>query len=528
MLSTPHTKTEDKSQMIKIGGTPLTIEDFNKILYKGQKIELDEAALAKVEESFSFLKTFSKDKLIYGINTGFGPMAQYRISEQDRIDLQYNLIRSHCTGAGNRLSDIFVKSSMICRLTSLMQGYSGIHPEVVILLKELINQDVYPQIFEHGGVGASGDLVQLAHLSLNLIGEGEVTYQGELRPAADVYKQLGLKPISVHLREGLGLINGTSVMTGIGMVNLLHAKQLLNWSISASMLIIEMVESYSDHFSKELHQVKPHAGQRAVAQAMNKAMSTSKLIRKREEHLFDSDFTKVDVFQDKVQEYYSIRCVPQIAGPVWDTIKNTQVVVENEVNSVNDNPIIDKANNNVFHGGNFHGDYVALEMDKLKIAITKLTMLAERQLNFLMNDKLNGKLPPFANLGKLGLNLGMQAAQFTATSTTAESQTLSNPMYIHSIPNNNDNQDVVSMGTNAALITAKIVENAYQVLAIELLTAVQSIDALQYDKKLSSASQHVYQQIRNLVPRFEDDTILYKKLATVKQHLQSHHPDLIN
>jgi histidine ammonia-lyase len=228
-----------------------------------------------------------------------------------------------------------------------------------------------------------------------------------------------------------------------------------------------------------------------------------------------------------VQEYYSIRCVPQILGPILDTIQNTQTVLENEVNSVNDNPIIDKANNNVFHGGNFHGDYVALEMDKLKIAITKLTMLAERQLNFLMNDKLNGKLPPFANLGKLGLNLGMQAAQFTATSTTAENQMLSNPMYIHSIPNNNDNQDVVSMGTNAALITAKVVENAYQVLAIELLTAVQAIDALQFGKKLSTDSQHTYKQIRNLVPRFEDDTILYKKLASIKHHLQAHNPGLL-
>jgi histidine ammonia-lyase len=260
---------------------------------------------------------------------------------------------------------------------------------------------------------------------------------------------------------------------------------------------------------------------------MNKVMSNSPLIRKREEHLFDSDYKKVDVFQDKVQEYYSIRCVPQILGPILDTINNTQTVLENEVNSVNDNPIIDKANNNVFHGGNFHGDYVALEMDKLKIALTKLTMLAERQLNFLMNDKLNGKLPPFANLGTLGLNLGMQAAQFTATSTTAENQMLSNPMYIHSIPNNNDNQDVVSMGTNAALITAKVVENAYQVLAIELLTAVQAIDALQFGKKLSADSQHTYKQIRNIVPRFEDDTILYKKLTAIKQHLQEHNPGLL-
>jgi len=513
--------------MIKIGTKPLTSDSFYSILYKSEKVELDELALKKVTESHEFLKDFSKNKLIYGINTGFGPMAQYKISEQDQLDLQYNLIRSHTTGAGNRLSDINVKSAMICRLSSLMQGYSGIHSSVVELLRDLINNDVYPQIFEHGGVGASGDLVQLAHLALNLIGEGEVTYKGELRPTAEVYKQLGLNPIKVHLREALGLINGTSVMTGIAMVNLIHAKQLLNWSLASSALIIEMVESYNDHFSIELNSVKPHLGQRSIAAALFKAMGDSKLLRKREEHLFNDEITKVEIFKEKVQEYYSIRCVPQILGPVLDTINFTQTVLENEVNSVNDNPIIDKANNNVFHGGNFHGDYVALEMDKLKIAITKLTMLAERQLNFLMNDKLNGKLPPFVNLGTLGLNLGMQAAQFTATSTTAENQMLSNPMYIHSIPNNNDNQDIVSMGTNAALITAKVVENAYQVLAIELVSATQAIDALKCESKLSSAINKTYKEVRSIIPRFEDDTILYKKLEKVKIHLQGNNPAFI-
>lgn len=513
--------------MIKIGTKPLTAGDFYKILYQGEKVELDTAAYKKVAQSHEFLKKFSKNKLIYGINTGFGPMAQYKISEKDQLDLQYNLIRSHTTGAGNRLSDIHVKSAMICRLSSLMQGYSGIHPSVVELLRDLINKDVYPQIFEHGGVGASGDLVQLAHLALNLIGEGEVTYKGKLLPTEKVYKQLGLTPIKVQLREALALINGTSVMTGIAMVNLLHAKQLINWSLLSSAMIIEMVESYSDHFSVELNRVKPHIGQQKIAAALNKTMAGSKLIRKREEHLFNDKISKVEVFQDKVQEYYSIRCVPQILGPVLDTVLYTQTVLENEVNSVNDNPIIDKENNNVFHGGNFHGDYVALEMDKLKIAITKLTMLSERQLNFLMNDKLNGKLPPFVNLGKLGLNLGMQAAQFTATSTTAENQMLSNPMYIHSIPNNNDNQDIVSMGTNAALITAKVVENAYQVLAIEIVSATQAIDALKCEAKLSTTLKKTHKEIRSILPRFEKDSILYKKLEKVKLHLQATNPGQI-
>ncbi len=513
--------------MVYIGAKELTLQDFNIILYNGELIDLDPKALEKVSQSHEFLKDFSKDKLIYGINTGFGPMAQYKISNNNQLDLQYNLIRSHCTGAGKRLSDVEVKSAMICRLSSLMQGFSGIHPEVVILLKDLINNNVSPQIFEHGGVGASGDLVQLAHLALNLIGEGEVTYNGQLHPTADVYKSLGLKPIAIHLREGLALINGTSIMTGISMVNVSHATQLVNWSISASMMIIELVESYSDHFSTELNKVKPHRGQRIIANTMDTLMRDSKLVRKREEHLYSKETTDVDVFKDKVQEYYSIRCVPQIVGPIWDTVNYTQSVIQNEVNSVNDNPIIDKENNNVFHGGNFHGDYVALEMDKLKIAVTKLSMLAERQLNFLMNDKLNGKLPPFVNLGKLGLNLGMQAAQFTATSTTAENQMLSNPMYIHSIPNNNDNQDIVSMGTNAALITSKVIENTYQVMAIELLSIVQAIDALNFDSKLSSQSQKIYHQIRSIKARFESDSILYKDLEIIKLFLQKNSPEIL-
>jgi histidine ammonia-lyase len=513
--------------MIYIGEKPLNLDDFNKILFSNEKVELDKDALTKVDESHEFLKVFSKDKLIYGINTGFGPMAQYSISEQKLIDLQYNLIRSHCAGAGKRLSDIKVKSGMICRLSSLMQGYSGIHREVVELLRDLINKDVYPQIFEHGGVGASGDLVQLAHLALNLIGEGEVTYKSQLRPTMEVYNELGLKPISIHLREGLALINGTSIMSGIGMVNVSHAKQLVDWSLAASLMIIELVESYSDHFSKELNRVKPHIGQRRIADAMQSALKDSKLIRKREEHLFNKETTAKEYFNDKVQEYYSIRCVPQILGPIIDTVEYTQNVVQNEVNSVNDNPVIDKENNNVLHGGNFHGDYIALEMDKLKIAVTKLTMLAERQLNFLMNDKLNGKLPPFVNLGTLGLNLGMQAAQFTATSNTAENQMLSNPMYVHSISCNNDNQDIVSMGTNAALICSKVIENAYQVLAIELLSVVQAVDALDFELRLSSQSKSIYKFIREIVPRFEDDKILYKNLEIIKEHLQKNNNNLL-
>ena len=513
--------------MIKIGSIKLSVKEVKSIVRNGQKIELCEHALDKVNESHVFLEGFSKEKLIYGINTGFGPMAQYKIEEFNLVELQYNLIRSHCTGMGEPLSDEKVLSAMVCRLNSLLQGYSGIHEEVLHLLKNLINEKVHPIIYEHGGVGASGDLVQLAHLALCLIGEGEVRYKGELRDAKDVLEELGLKPITIRIRESLALINGTSVMTGIGLVNIIDAENLINWSLIASNLILEMVESYNDHFSYELNKVKPHPGQGEVAKAMNTHLKSSKLIRKREEHLFNNGFTKDERFKDKVQEYYSIRCIPQILGPIYDTKKQAAFTVENELNSVNDNPVIDAENNNIWHGGNFHGDYVSFEMDKLKMAITKLSVLAERQLNFLLNEKLNGILPPFANLGTLGLNLGMQAAQFTATSTTAENQTLSYPMYVHSISCNNDNQDVVSMGTNSALLCNKVIENTYQVLAIELLTIIQAVGFLEIKDKLSDKSKEIYDQLSKQVPIFKDDTVMHHKLNKILQFMKENNPKLL-
>ncbi|MGE5424959.1 MAG: HAL/PAL/TAL family ammonia-lyase, partial [Syntrophothermus sp.] len=427
--------------------------------------------------------------------------------------------RSHCSGMGDPLPDIYVKAAMLARLNTIMQAHSGLHPETVDLLKELINNDIFPYIPEHGGVGASGDLVQLAHLALVLIGEGEVNYQGSLRPTAEVYAQLGLTPVRMHIREGLGLINGTSVMTGIGIINLIHAKNLLDWSILASSMIIEVVESYDDHFSDGLNHVKCHYGQNHVARIMRNILNDSSLVRRRADHLYNGKTDEVQVFKNKVQEYYSLRCVPQVLGPIYDTLKYAENILINEVNSTSDNPIIDNESQNVYHGGNFHGDYVALEMDKMKIAITKLSMLAERQLNYLLNDKLNGILPPFVNLGKLGLNLGMQGVQFTAVSTTAENQTLSYPMYLHSITNNNDNQDIVSMGTNAALLTKKVIDNSYQVLSIEMMTILQAIDYLEFNQKLSGYSKAKFEELRKIFPCFKEDTIRYKEVRNVMNFL---------
>ncbi|SUX47592.1 HAL/PAL/TAL family ammonia-lyase [Chryseobacterium indoltheticum] len=499
----------------------LELRDFQRIIVENESIELDSSLLQRVNESFSFLKEFSKNKVIYGVNTGFGPMAQFKISDEDTHQLQYNLIRSHSSGIGNPLPADEVKACMLARLNTLSRGNSGVHESVVKLLKELINRNITPLIFEHGGVGASGDLVQLAHLALVLIGEGEVFYKGERRSTKEIFEIENLEPIQVEIREGLALMNGTSVMSGIGMVNAYKANQLTEISLKLSCAINEIVQAYDDHFSEVLNATKLHAGQQKIAEKMRAHLSDSKLIRKRADHLYTHFEEQEKVFKEKVQEYYSLRCIPQILGPVLDTLEYTEKVLENEINSANDNPIINVADQHVYHGGNFHGDYISLEMDKLKIVVTKLTMLAERQLNYLLNSKINEILPPFVNLGKLGFNFGMQGVQFTATSTTAESQMLSNPMYVHSIPNNNDNQDIVSMGTNAAVICRKVIENAFEVLAIEAITVIQAIEYLGYQDKVSSETKALYDDIRKIIPVFSNDMVMYPYLEEVKKYLKT-------
>jgi len=508
-------------QGIKIGNQDITLEDFRQVLYQSAKISLTDEALVRVNRSFSFLKDFSKDKVIYGVNTGFGPMAPYIIKADQSKALQYNLIRSHSAGTGKVLPMDCLKATLLARLGSLIQGHSGVHEEVVLLLQTLINEDIRPVIYEHGGVGASGDLVQLAHLALTMIGEGEVVYQNEIQPTEKVFQKLNIQPLKMHLREGLALINGTSTMTGIGAVNLLKAKELLRLQVLASSMVTEIVEAYDDHFSKELNQVKRHHGQQEIAAMMRDILDGSQRTQQRYGQYHAIKLNGVKKVDNKVQEFYSLRCVSQILGPVLDTINNAEKVVEEELNSANDNPIVDVENGSVFHGGNFHGDYISLEMDKLKLAITKLSMLAERQLNYLLNDKLNGILPPFVNMGTLGLNFGMQGAQFTAVSTVAENQTLSNPMYIHSIPNNNDNQDIVSMGSNAAMMTHRVIDNTFEVLSIHFMTILQAIDCLKIQDKLAPTTKAFYKEMRAIFPVFVEDGTLYEDIKRVKEFLKN-------
>lgn len=499
-------------------GNKITIEEARLIIEQGEPISLSAEVVAEVTASYEFLKEFSHDKVIYGINTGFGPMAQWRIEDSHLKELQYNIIRSHSTGAGEALPTIYVRAAMVARLMTFLQACSGVNIQTCELLVEFINRGIYPVIPQHGSVGASGDLVQLAHIALALIGEGEVFYRGERRRCAELFAELGLQPLQMYIREGLAVTNGTAVMTGIGLVNLFKAKRLLSWAVKGSVLMNEIASSYDDLFSERLNGVKHHPGQQHIAAQMREIAAGSQMLRNRAAELYHSHDDKV--FEHKVQPYYSLRCIPQILGPVADTIENVERVLCSELNSADDNPIVDMQSQTVLHGGNFHGDYVSLEMDKLKIALTKLTMLVERQMNYLFHDRINGILPPFVNMGVLGLNYGLQASQFTATSTTAESQTLSNPMYVHSIPNNNDNQDIVSMGTNSALICRHVVENGFQVMAIQMMALAQAVDCLAAKDKLAPATRALYEQVRSIVPLFVEDTPKYEEIVAIEKMLK--------
>lgn len=497
----------------------LTLEDFKNIVIKNSVLEIPTERIAQVEKNHQFLKGFADKKIIYGVNTGFGPMAQYRIPDEDRQQLQRNLIRSHASGTGKILPPTETKAAILARLNTLCLAKSGVHHSVIVLLKELLNKNIIPLIYEHGGVGASGDLVQLAHLALVLIGEGEVFYQGERMPTSKAFEKENIQPIDIHIREGLGLMNGTSVMSGIGVVNCLYTRKLIEISVLISCALNEIVASYDDHYSVSLNEAKLHGGQQKIAKMMREILSNSPRTRNRSEHLYEKN-REEEVFKDKVQEYYSLRCVPQIMGAVLDTLEYTEKVLENEINSANDNPIICSDEEQVYHGGNFHGDYVSLEMDKLKLVVTRLSMLAERQLNYLMNHKINDFLPPFANRGRLGFNFGLQGIQFTAVSTTAENQTLSSSMYVHSIPNNNDNQDIVSMGTNAALICRTVIDNAFQVLAIEAMAVVEAIEYLQLQGKISARIENFYREIREVFPAEVEDKPLYPFVEKITNQLR--------
>jgi histidine ammonia-lyase len=510
---------------IILTGKNLTISQVDFLVNaKETKIIFEKQALNKVKKAHKFLNQTlgQNNKIIYGVNTGFGPMANYILANDQILDLQNNLILSHAVGLGQSINEKFVHAAMIIRMNTLLNGHSAISPELLQQLRELINLKILPVVPEHGAVGTSGDLVQLAHIALTLLGKGEAYYKNKKQKVATIFKQTGLKPYRLKPKEGLSLINGTSMMTGIASLVCWDSRNLLSLAVRNGCLALEIVKAYEDSFSEKLHQLRPHTGQRIIAEQMRRILKNSPLIRSRSVLAKHANHgNTVNKINESVQEIYSLRCTAQILGPIYETLTFAWKTTETEMNSVTDNPIVDWKNNKFLHGGNFHGDYVSVAMDQLKISLVKLTMLSERRLNFFLNHKVNQFFPPFLNLDTPGLTLGLQAMQFVATSTTAQSQTLAYPMNLHSISTNGDNQDVVSMGTDSALLAQKIQENCYIVQTIELFALCQAVDYLNISSSLSPESKKLFKFVRSHIKKLVNDREIQAELGSFLSEIPS-------
>ena len=517
-------KPAERKSGIVLTGNDLQAKDVHKIACASTvSVSIHPSADERVRRSRNFVESQLSKQVTYGVNTGFGPMASHIIAKDKLTELQLNLIRSHAVGMGEPLPSSFVRGIMAVRLNTLTKGYSGVSGELLNNLAALVNSGITPIIPEHGAVGTSGDLVQLAHIALALIGEGEVEYKGKRMAAKEAFQAAGIVPYAVKPKEGLSLINGTSAMTAIAAIATVAAERAIDISIKNGAWALELVSGFDDCYSKALSAVRPHPGQVEVAERLGRILASSKLIQNRKQFSHENHVTKKNhTIPEEVQNVYSLRCIPQIVGPILDTLKQTTATVEREMNSASDNPIVTDYNGELefLHGGNFHGDYIALAADTLKIAIGKLTILSERRLNYFLNQKINQQFPPFLNLNEPGITLALQGLQFVATSTTAQSQTLGFPQYLHSISTNADNQDVVSMGMEAALFLIRMLRNAFTVLSIESLALAQATDVLKTLPKHAADTQEMYRLIRKEIPKIVEDRVLVYELPKLQRLIE--------
>lgn len=496
---------------IVLNGSNLKLKHIQGLVRDQEaSVEVSDTARKGIQESKKLVqKSVRGKKIIYGVNTGFGPMASHIINHGQLAVLQSNLIRSHAAGAGEPIAPKYVLSAMAVRLNTLVKGYSGVSEALIEQLKKFINRRIIPVVPEHGAVGTSGDLVQLAHVALALTGEGEVFYNGRRQATERALKQAKIKPYRLEPKEGLSLINGTAVMTGIAAVLCEHAQRLLSIALRNGALALELVHGFDDSISSRLSRLRPHVGQETAARLLRELVKSSSMMQSRTQlqklHKTTEEVYKIS---DEVQQVYSLRCIPQVLGPAIETFLRTCQVVETEMNSATDNPLVDTRHGQFLHGGNFHGDYIATTVDQLKISLVKMTMLSERRTNFFLDSKINRLFPEFMNLKKPGLTLGLQGLQFVATSTTAQSQSLAYPHSLHSISTNGSNQDIVSMGTDAALLAAKVIENAYVVLAIELTTLMQGMHFRATNEKFSPSARELFDQVTAIIPPVVEDRSL--------------------
>nr|WP_286680557.1 histidine ammonia-lyase [Tepidanaerobacter sp. EBM-49] len=477
-----------------IDGESLRLEDIIKVAVEKESIELSSISKEKVEVSREYVnKIIENNEVVYGVTTGFGKFCNVNISSQDTRDLQVNLIRSHSAGVGEYLSEDAVRAMMLLRANALAKGYSGIRYSTLQTLIDMLNKGVIPRVPSQGSLGASGDLVPLAHMVLVMIGEGEALYKGRVMPGKEAMQLAGIMPVTLEAKEGLALINGTQAMTAIGSLALAEAINLSRIADISAALTFEALNGVIDAFDENVNLVRPHKGQIECARNMRKLLEGSQFVTHQG--------------NPKVQDAYTLRCIPQVHGAVRDALEHIKEIVEIEMNSATDNPLIFPESDVVISGGNFHGEPIAINMDYMGIAVSELASIAERRIERLVNPSLNEGLPAFL-VDNGGLNSGLMIAQYTAASLVSENKTLATPASVDSIPSSANQEDHVSMGTIAARKARRIVENTRNVLAIELLCAAQAIDLRLKEnkgKEMGKGTKEAYRLIREKVKYIDKD-----------------------
>lgn len=477
---------------VVIDGQSLTIDKVLDVARFGAEVVISEEAAIKVEKARQFVdELVDSKKVVYGITTGFGKFSDVVISKEETKDLQRNLIISHACGVGNPFSEEIARAIMLLRVNNLSKGHSGVRPVTIQTLVDMLNKGVNPIIPEKGSLGASGDLAPLSHMVLVMIGLGEATYKGERMSGAEAMKQAGITPIELTSKEGLALINGTQVMTAVGTIAAYEAIQLVKLSDISAALTLEALNGITDAFDPRLHQVRPHQGQIDTAANMLRLVEESGLTTRQGEI--------------RVQDAYTLRCIPQIHGASKDALNFVVDKINIEINAVTDNPILFPEDGVAFSGGNFHGQPMALPFDFLGIALSEVANVSERRIERLVNPQLSG-LPAFLTPHG-GLHSGFMIAQYAAAALVSENKVLAHPASVDSIPSSANQEDHVSMGTIAARKAKEILFNAQNVIAIELLCAAQAID-FNDASKLGKGTAVAYKCIREIVDKIEEDRVM--------------------
>ncbi len=490
---------------IYLDGQSLTLEDFIKVTRENYPVQLSPKAIQQVEASRQQVETFlAQERNIYGITTGFGKFCDVHISSKQLEQLQHNLIVSHACGIGEPLSIPETRGVLLLRANALAKGFSGIRLETLQMLLDLLNHQVHPIIPEKGSLGASGDLAPLSHMVLVMLGEGEAFYQGQRLRGSQALQQAQLKPLTLQAKEGLALINGTQVLTSIGAHALYDAQNLAIQADLIASLTIEALNGITEAFDPRIQDVRPHQGQIDTARNLRTFLEGSEMTSHQGEL--------------RVQDAYSIRCIPQIHGASKDSFNYIQEKIEIEMNAVTDNPIIFNDTQEAISGGNFHGQPLALPFDFLKIAIAELANVSERRIERLVNPHLSD-LPAFLSENG-GLNSGFMVVQYAAAALVSENKILAHPASVDSIPSSANQEDHVSMGTIAARHARDILDNSRKVLAMELLSACQGID-LRDKKRLGNITEQAYQHVRQHLPKVEEDTIMYPLMNKAEEILKS-------